>query len=111
MIPRVEGYCPVGCGQTLMLGAGGHVYCSYLACPEPTAVDEILHDREVEHVVTLTETDFTIRHPLRERLGDALLECHLHEHLRSLDGPPRKPGRYHAFQRGERWHWHEIEPA
>ena len=39
---------------------------------------------------------FTIRHPLRERLDDALLRCALHTLLASDDAPDLAPGRYRA---------------
>jgi hypothetical protein len=32
---RVPGRCPNGCGETIFLGAGNHLTCSYLPCPEP----------------------------------------------------------------------------
>lgn len=38
----VAGRCPMGCGSTLFLGAGGHVTCSFVDCPDPAAVDELL---------------------------------------------------------------------
>lgn len=40
--PRVQGKCPHGCGDTLFLGAGGHVTCSWLHCPDPAAADLFL---------------------------------------------------------------------
>lgn len=40
---RVAGRCPMGCGETLTLGSGGHVTCSLIGCPNPTAADELLH--------------------------------------------------------------------
>ena len=33
----VRGYCPLGCGATLFLAAGGCVTCSSLNCPRPDA--------------------------------------------------------------------------
>jgi len=40
--PGVKGRCPMGCGETLFLGAGGHVTCSFIDCPDPAAVDDWL---------------------------------------------------------------------
>jgi hypothetical protein len=37
----------MGCGETLFLGAGGHVTCSYIPCPDPSATDDVL--RRVSH--------------------------------------------------------------
>jgi hypothetical protein len=86
----------MGCGRTLIVGDGGHVTCGSSACPSPSAVDEILGDSEVEHVVEFTTENFSVRHPLRERAGDELLTCRLHHDLSALDDPPVEPGRYRA---------------
>src|SRR5690242_8844210 len=75
---RVQGHCPMGCGETLFLGEGGHVTCSYINCPRPTAVDELLADSETEHIVVIGEETFSIQHPLRERLDGELHDCALH---------------------------------
>jgi hypothetical protein len=93
----VAGYCPMGCGQTLFVGEGGHITCSWAHCPHPEAVDELLADRETEHVVQIDAGTFSIQHPLRERLGGILFDCRLHEWLSEQDGPPEEPGyRYRA---------------
>jgi Family of unknown function (DUF6085) len=90
----VAGYCPMGCGETLALMADGHVTCRKLACPHPDSVSELLADSEAGHIVWLRFDDFTIRHPLRERLGDELLDCTLHADVAGGDGPPLPPGKY-----------------
>lgn len=103
--PRaVAGRCPMGCGETLFLGDGGYITCSFIRCPRPDAVADLLADRETEHIVLFGEDGFTVRHPLRERLDDALMECRLHEYIASLSGPPVKPGRYRATP-GDHPHW------
>lgn len=99
----VQGYCPMGCGQTLFLGHGGHVTCSYGMCPNPGAVDELLADRETEHVVELDARDFAVQHPLRERLGGELFSCSLHAAIAELPGPPEKPGRYRVRAFDQPW--------
>ena len=101
----VDGFCPMGCGKTLFLGDGGYVTCSYLHCPNRAAVADILADRETEHIVTFSAAGFTIRHPLRERLGDALMDCALHSYCEGLDGPPVALGRYRATGHGRTWKW------
>jgi hypothetical protein len=101
MSERVAGYCPMGCGETLFVGAGGFVTCSNLPCPRPDAVSDLLGDRETEHVVKLGERVFTVRHPLRERLDDALMTCDLHEWIECRAGPPAATGRYRVVWRGE----------
>jgi len=40
--PKVSGRCPMGCGETLFLGEGGHVICSYLPCPNPSRISQLL---------------------------------------------------------------------
>lgn len=57
----VAGFCPMGCGATLFVGSGGHVTCRRISCPDPSAVDRLLDDRETEHVVEFRLADFTIR--------------------------------------------------
>lgn len=105
----VDGFCPMGCGPNLFLDEAGRVTCSLVDCPRPDAAAAILDDRETEHLVTFSPTAFTVRHPLRERLDDALMECQLHEHIAGLDGPPVKPGLYRALAEdvGE-WSWWPV---
>jgi hypothetical protein len=108
--PKVAGCCPMGCGETLFLGHGGHVTCSWHRCPDPMAVDGILDDRETEHVVTFTEEHFTVRHPLRERLGD-MASCSLHRWIAALPGPPVMPGVYRARRDGYAWSFEPLAEA
>lgn len=51
------------------------------------------------HIVRLNGTDFDIQHPLDEREKMFLVDCPLHLWLKSLDGPPAKPGMYRVHQR------------
>lgn len=39
----VQGRCLICGGASLFLGEGGHVTCARLDCPDPTAVDDLLH--------------------------------------------------------------------
>lgn len=109
----VDGFCPMGCGPNLYLDDDGRVMCSIVECPRPDAAALILDDRETEHLVTFSETAFTVRHPLRERVYDQLMECQLHEHIASLDGPPVAPGLYraiwHAWPVGVDVVWEEVQ--
>lgn len=102
MSERLSGYCPMGCGETLFIGNGGHATCSYIGCPEPSAVSKILGNRETEHVVAFAAKHFTVTHPLRERLGD-MAACRLHQWIAERDGPPVKPGVYRALPSGRSW--------
>ena len=102
MSALVAGYCPMGCGDTLFLGEGGFVTCSSLQCDNPTAVSDLLDDGETQHIVQIDETEFTVRHPLRERLGDEqLMQCELHRWIANQPGPPARPGRYRVVWTGE----------
>lgn len=42
----VQGRCPACSGSSLFLGEGGHVTCSRIDCPDPTAADDLLHGEE-----------------------------------------------------------------
>lgn len=115
---RIQGYCPMGCGETLHLAADGTVTCADNYCPDPNAVSKIIGDGETEHVVTLRAKDFTIRHPLRERIDGALEDCDLHLGCVSLHPSEVVPGTYRVTYVGidqdsaslgdTGWHWDRI---
>ena len=86
----------MGCGRSLFLSDDGRVTCCDASCPRPGAAAELLEDRETEHIVIFGETEFTVRHPLRERLDDALMDCELHKDIAAMSGPPVAPGTYRA---------------
>lgn len=111
----VAGYCPMGCGQTLFVGAGGRLTCSYAECPMPTAVDELLSDGDTRHLVRIDEDKFTIQHPLRERVGEAhsltsgnLFSCELHKKLHALGCAPKAPGFYRVHVVDHVLHWEPV---
>lgn len=107
--PIIGCYCPMGCGETLYASAGT-LNCSNEDCPRPTAADEILSDPETEHIVELTNYDFSMQHPLRERLEGELFDCPLARLLRSSSRPPASPGRYRARIDNElnSWVWEPL---
>lgn len=117
--PLVQGYCPMGCGQTLFLGEGGFITCATLECPRPDAATLVLEEQETDHVVVFSDDDdtFTIMHPLRERLDGELVICPLHIYLVGLTGPPVTPGQYHVSYLGAggpdsaAWEFEEIEES
>ena len=41
---KIVGVCPLGCGETLFLGDGGHITCSYVGCPDPTGAGSLLSE-------------------------------------------------------------------
>jgi len=90
---QVVGYCPMGCGQTLVLSIFGRVTCAGSDCPNPVVVDELLANSETEHIVVFGEEGFTVQHPLREHLGD-LFDCRVFEFLKTRLRPETKIGRY-----------------
>lgn len=102
---KVQGFCPMGCGQTLFLDTGGHITCGWPPCPDPGALDTIASEPITEHIVHIRAKDFTIRHPLRDRIGHNLEECTVHQWLSSLDEPPREPGTYLVAPTSTGWAW------
>ncbi len=105
---HVQGFCPVCGSESLFLGSGGYVTCGWIECKRPTAVSDLLDDRETEHVVQFDENEFTVRHPLHERLDDALMDCKLHAYLSHRGGPPVALGRYRARLDGLTWTWERL---
>lgn len=92
---KVNGHCPMGCGETLFLGEGGYVTCSYVDCPKPDAVATILEDNETEHIARFDGEGFSLMHPLRERLDGELFNCGVHLGLRAFaEMPVPEPGIY-----------------
>lgn len=101
-------YCPVGCGETLMLvdeHTSGKIRCMGAAthCPDPLAAEKILSDPEKMDIVEFTGEDFRILHPLRERIGGSLFDCPVSKLCAEMGEPPRDaagwlaPGRYRAW--------------
>lgn len=101
----VAGYCPMGCGRTLIAGASGRVTCSSPRCLNPEAVHNLLAEKETEHVVVLRPTDFTVQHPLRERLDGQLLRCSVYARIAGGDGPPARRGTYRVLEEDQRLIW------
>lgn len=94
---HVGGYCPFGCGSTLYLSdqdPSGIIRCSSGDCPDPIAAWILLSDSEVEHIITFTTTGFIVRHPLRERIDDKLMQCQVHEDHAAMSEAPVFNGRY-----------------
>lgn len=108
----VQGYCPMGCGTTLKRTNFGQVVCDYKDCPDPTRLHRILMDPEGEdHIVVFKEDSFIVQHPLKERMGDRMVECDLHAYIKGQDGPPVEPGRYRALSLETTSPQYEFVPA
>lgn len=98
-VKPVAGYCPMGCGETLFLGSGGAITCSYMECPAPDAVHRILADPEHEHIARFDQAGFSLQHPLRERLDGALFDCRLHGEMRDFaEMPVPEEGTYRVLE-------------
>lgn len=39
---NVRAKCPMGCGEMIFVGEGGHLTCSYVDCPDPAAIDRLV---------------------------------------------------------------------
>lgn len=100
----------MGCGSTLALTIAGRVICDDEGCPNPDAAAMVLDDGEAAHIAVFAGDGYTIRHPLRERIGDALMTCTLHEFLR--DSEVRvAAGRYRVTDSGASatgYQWEKI---
>ncbi len=105
---NVAGHCPACGREQLGLDEAGFIVCLAAGCPRVFAASDILADSETGHVVQLDADDFTVRHPLRERLDDALMSCELDRWVAGLAGPPHPLGRYRVTGSGESWTWEAI---
>lgn len=107
---KISGLCPMGCGPTLVCMASGYIVCSAPRCPRPMAVDELLAEASPDHLVQLGHRDFSIIHPLAERLdGMLLVNCELNEYLEECTAAPQPPGLYRVRGGKQSWTW--IYPA
>lgn len=112
MVP-LEGFCPT-CGmRTLCMENAlplNRIICTSGACPDPHSAQRILQDAQTDHLVDFGGAGFTIRHPLRERLDDALMDCELHLALMGMPGPPEgRPGKFRVFMEDGRWEMERQE--
>jgi hypothetical protein len=108
----VKGYCPM-CGRASLVvpEEGGDVVCMHTGCPAPDAVSKLLDDRETEHLVQVTFRGWTVRHPLKERIGDALMTCRLGAYLTNVS-QPEDLGTFRARLETEDpdvWSWEKIK--
>lgn len=96
---KVTGHCPACGAQRLAVNPTGTLVCCAELCTRPTAAAELLANLDIAHVVEIQTDDFTLRHPLAERLDDALFDCGLHAAIAASNGPPAPPGRYRVHVR------------
>ena len=114
---RIEGRCPM-CGKdSLFIAAGGYVTCAFIECPNPTGLSDIIGDTEIEHVVLFEpyrrghRAGFVIRHPLRERLNNALMTCALGVYIAGMDHTRVAAGKYRVSPGPGRhtWRWETLD--
>lgn len=84
----VDGFCPMcGCRSlgvevSVARGPTSIVRCFHPDCPAPEGLSKILMDSEIHHVVRFDEAGyFNAKHPLRERIGNQLLDCTIHDEV------------------------------
>lgn len=80
----IGGFCPACGGKNTILAPRhatlGVLHCSAEGCPDKMAAAKILSEPEIHHVVNFNgEGYFNVKHPLRERIDDQLLNCEIHD--------------------------------
>lgn len=65
---KVAGVCPMGCGETLFLGAGSAVTCALATCPNPSAASEKLSAAAAEQAADEAVAATTERFETEARL-------------------------------------------
>lgn len=106
----IEGHCPMGCGQTLAV-QGGTISCQAPECPSPGLLHEMLADHRIDtHEVAIDYGDWTMQHPLHERITieGGLRHCpliaYLFEMAHTLDD-----GQYIVYQGNDGWEFHHQD--
>jgi hypothetical protein len=105
VIRGVAGRCPSCWERSLHLLPDDHVHCLNRECRAPDAVDRLLEEEtEPVHVLSVTVRDWTLQHPLVERLSRNGLRCAAHHRASSTTEPvPREPGRYVMVLASDGW--------
>lgn len=91
---KVAGYCPMGCGETLVVGiVSKKILCQSPSCPDPKALARIIGtENVVHHIAFIGEDGFALLHPLREREAvegsdpDRHFDCNLQKWLSGVEG-------------------------
>jgi len=100
--------CPMGCGQTLHRMSSGMISCLNRNCPDREAAQKILADPGFAHLAYVHEDGCTMRHPLRERIGNGLSECGLLEKVMAAGPPAGGPGEYRVTDEDGELKWEKI---
>lgn len=77
--------------------------CQTPDCPRPLAAEQLLSEQQgTRHVIRIDGDGYSVKHPLIERLDDALLDCNLANRVAILarrwlrDGRVQSGVRYYA---------------
>src|SRR4029077_17306321 len=108
VMTRINGFCPMGCGETLSIGKLGSIECVDPRCPRPDAVAVILGNSETEHVVELQLDGVSVQHPPRERLDGDLFGCTLLAEIQSGGVPLLPLGRYRIVPHDDGYLWDRV---
>lgn len=96
------------CGHTIYLTLDGQLVCGNGSCPDRLAAHKLLHEPERDHVATVEDGRFNLKHPLRERINDDLLSCSIHARLSKLRALPSTSGAYRITEHGDQLRVEEI---
>ena len=115
-MPRIGGYCPMGCGETLHLSTAGLAVCSDIDCPNPSAADNLLAAcAETRHIVTIADSgQHDVDHPLIEHADGTERGCDLPAYIGRLPAAVLRPGRYRVRRLAagmSSWGWERIPDA
>lgn len=111
-LSQVAGHCPA-CGGILARDASGVIICTEAGCPDTLAAHKVLAEDETEHIVSIEPERFHVKHPLRERIDDALLSCGIHARISNLpvsvvDAKDLGPGIYRVTDYASGLNWERV---
>lgn len=107
---KINGYCPMGCGETLWATLERGIICRNRDCPDATVVSKVLSDPEVGHIAQVGVAGWTLMHPLHERLGEQpeMFTCAVAQWLRSHSEAPADAGTYRVLPDGDGYRLERI---
>lgn len=74
--------CPSCAHHSMIVNRDRHLECANVHCERPTAAQEVLSEPMTNrHVMVLNHDGPSVKHPIIERLDDALLHCPLADFL------------------------------